>query len=61
MRKIVQKKIRRSGGVDLVADINAVIATSTSGKSGGAGPKSRQSVRVVQSNGRTEVTTTDGT
>ena len=57
MRKIVQKRIRRSGkGVNVVADVNAVVAAST-GESGGAtAATKRQSISIVQRNGRTEVT-----
>jgi hypothetical protein len=57
MRKVVHKRIRRSGnGVNVVADVNAVIA-ATVGKTGGASEAShRQSVRIVQTNGHTEVT-----
>jgi high-affinity K+ transport system ATPase subunit B len=54
MRKIVQKRIRRSGkGVNVVADVNAVVATSTGGATSAG---KRQSISIVQRNGRTEVT-----
>jgi hypothetical protein len=57
VRKVVQKKIRRSGnGVNIAADVNAVVATSTGKSGGGAAVSRRQSVRVVQKNGHTEVT-----
>jgi hypothetical protein len=60
VRKIVQKKIRRSGvGGNLGADVNAVVASGTARTPGGAGATSRQSVRIVQGNGRTAVTSTD--
>jgi len=57
MRKVVNKRIRRSGdGVNVVADVNAVVA-ATVGTSGGVTAKtSRQSVSIVQRNGRTEIT-----
>jgi hypothetical protein len=56
VRKVV-KKIRRSGdGVNVAADINAVVATSVGKSGGGAAVSRRQSVSVVQKNGRTEVT-----
>jgi len=54
--RIVRKRIRRSvDGVNLVADVNAVVATS-SATNVGTGATSRQSVRIVQKDGRTEVT-----
>jgi hypothetical protein len=58
VRKVVQKKVRRSGdGLNIAADVNAVVATSSSSSAGGGASVSRkQSVRIVQTNGRTEVT-----
>jgi hypothetical protein len=58
VRKVVQKKVRRSGdGLNIAADVNAVVATSSSSTAGGGASVSRkQSVRIVQKNGRTEVT-----
>jgi len=57
MRKIVQKRIRHSGdGVNVVADVNAVVATTVSKAGGATGASRRQSVRIVQKGGRTEVT-----
>jgi hypothetical protein len=58
MRKVVQKRVRHSGdGLNVVADVNAVVAATTGRKGGGtAATAKRQSVRVVQKNGRTEVT-----
>ncbi|MDQ6726086.1 MAG: hypothetical protein M3066_07990 [Actinomycetota bacterium] len=56
----MQKKIRRSaGGMNIVADLNAVVATGTTRTRGGAGTTSRQSVRIVQTDGRTEVSSTE--
>jgi hypothetical protein len=59
MRKIVQKRVRRSGkGINVVADVNAVVS-ATVGEAGAGGATSatkRQSVSIVQRNGRTEVT-----
>jgi len=58
MVKIVKKRVRRSGGgVNLVADVNAVIASSR-GSTGHVRASSRRSVRIVQKDGRTEVTET---
>ncbi len=60
MRNIVEKKIRRSGGgVNLVADVNAVVATGTARTPGGAGATGGQSMRIVQKDGRTTVASTD--
>ena len=56
MRKIVQRRIRRSGrGINLVADVNAVIATNTSKAGGRTATSSCQSLRVHQSDGHAEV------
>jgi hypothetical protein len=53
MGKIVQKRVRRSGkGVNVVADVNAVVATSTGGATSAT---KRQSISVVQRNGRAVV------
>ncbi len=60
MRKVFQKRIRHSGdGVNVVADINAVVASTTGKKGAGAAVSKRQSIRVVQKGGRTEVTETE--
>jgi hypothetical protein len=57
MGKIVQKRIRRSGkGVNVVADVNAVVATSTGEPGGTAAATKRQSISIVQRNRKTEVT-----
>ncbi len=61
MRKVFQKRVRHSGdGVNIVADINAVVVANT-GKNGagGASASRRQSFHVVQKDGHTEVTETD--
>jgi hypothetical protein len=56
-RKIVQQRVRRSGkGVNVVADVNAVVAASVSESGGTTGATKRQSISVVQRNGKTEVT-----
>jgi hypothetical protein len=56
MRKIVQKRIRRSGrGVNVVADVNAVVAATTGEKDGVTAATKRQSISIVQRNGKTEV------
>jgi hypothetical protein len=57
VRKVVQKRIRRSAdGVNVVADVNAVVAASVGKKESTTGATTRQSVSIVQRNGRTEVT-----
>ena len=56
-RKIVQKRVRRSGkGVNVVADVNAVVAASTGEPNSVTAATKRQSISIVQRNGRTEVT-----
>ncbi|HTJ76420.1 MAG TPA: hypothetical protein VL337_13775 [Acidimicrobiales bacterium] len=60
MGKIVQKRVRRSGkGVNVVADVNAVVATSTGG--GATSATKRQSISIVQRNGRAVVRETEVT
>ncbi len=55
MGKVVQKKLRHSGdGLNIAADVNAVVATNSGG--GAAASSRRQSVRIMQKNGHTEVT-----
>jgi len=57
MRKVVNKRIRRSGnGVNIVADVNAVVAATVGTSDGVTARTSRRSVSIVQRNGRTEVT-----
>jgi len=57
VRKVIRKRVRRQGdGVNLVADVNAVVATNVGRKDGSSGVTSRQSVSIVQRNGHTEVT-----
>jgi hypothetical protein len=59
VRKVVQKKFRHDGdGLNVVADVNAVVAATVGKKGGGAGVSRRQSVHVVQKDGHTEVTET---
>lgn len=56
VRKIVQRRIRRQrDGVDVAADVNAVVATNTGGGGGRTTASSRQRVQVVQRKG-TEAT-----
>lgn len=56
MRKVVRKRVRRTeGGVNIVGDVNAVVASS-SPEAGGASASARQRVRIVQRNGQTLVT-----
>jgi hypothetical protein len=56
LRKVINKQIRRSGkGVDFVGDVNAVIAANTGRRGTTSHVSSKQSTRVVQRGGRTEV------
>jgi len=57
MRKVVSKRVRRSGnGVNIVADVNAVVAATVATSDEVTAQTGRQSVSIVQRNGRTEVT-----
>jgi hypothetical protein len=57
VRKVVQKRIRRTGdGVNIVADVNAAVAATVGKSDGVAATTRRQSVTIVQRNGRTEIT-----
>jgi hypothetical protein len=57
VRKVVRKRVRRAGdGVNVVADVNAAISTTTGTNGNVAATTRRQSVSIVQRNGRTEVT-----
>ncbi len=57
MRKVFQKRARHSGdGVNVVADVNAVVVANTGKKGARASASRRQSLRVVQKDGRTEIT-----
>ena len=57
MIKIVRRRRASRGKAgSVVADVQAVVATNTTGGRGGAvGESSHQRLRVVQRNGRTEV------
>jgi hypothetical protein len=55
LRKVINKRIRHTAkGVDVVGDINAVVAANT-GKRDSTHVSSRQRTRIVQQGGRTEV------
>lgn len=57
MRKVVRKRVRRTeGGVNIVGDVNAVVASHARRGAGEVGASARQRVRIVQRNGRTLVT-----
>ena len=63
IRKLIEKRIRHSsGGVDVVGDVNAVIAANVDERGSTSQVSSRQ--RVVQRSGETVVsetqTTTEG-
>ena len=49
MKKLVRRRVRhRSGGVDVVADVNAVVASTSAEPGSTARSTSRSRVRVVQ-------------
>ena len=55
LRRVINKRIRHSAkGLDLVGDINAVIAANT-GRGSTSHVSSKQNTRIVQRGGRTEV------
>jgi hypothetical protein len=57
MRKVVRKRVRHSGdGLNVVADVNAVMAATVGKGDGTTAATTRQSVSIVQRNGKTEVT-----
>lgn len=59
MRRTLHRRIRRSaGGLNLVADVNAVVASGTAPAGDANVVSSRQRVRIVQRNRRA---TTDAT
>lgn len=56
MGKITRKNIRKSGGgVNVVADLNAVVAASAERRGQRTGTSNRQRVRIVQRDGHTTV------
>lgn len=56
VRKVVQRRIRHEGeGVNVAADVNAVVVTNTGTGGAKTSTSKRQRVRVVQRGGRTEV------
>ncbi len=57
VRKIIQRRLRhRGGGVDVVGDVNAVVAANVNEPGGNSSVSSRQ--RIVQRDGRTVVSET---
>jgi hypothetical protein len=59
VRKVIRKRIRRKeGGVDLAADIDAVIATNV-GESGSSEARSESHQRIVQRSGRSKANEAD--
>ena len=56
-RKIISRRIRHDAdGVNLAADVNAVVATNVNESAGSAHVSSKQ--RIVQKNGKTYVSET---
>ncbi len=56
MRKALRKRIRRSqDGLNIAADVNAVVASGTGGREGSTEASSRQRIRIVQRDGRSTV------
>lgn len=59
VRKIIDKSIRhRSGGSEIVGDVNAVVAANVGEKGSRNAVSSRRRTKIVQRNGRTEVSET---
>ena len=62
MRRVIRRRVRSSrDGVNLVADVNAVVASQTRRQGEHSATSARQQVRVVQRNGhaRTEIRDTE--
>jgi hypothetical protein len=56
IRKVINRKVRRSGkGVNVVADVNAVIAGTVGEKGSTSTVRSKRSIRIVQRDGQTEI------
>jgi hypothetical protein len=56
LRKVINKRIRHAGkGVDVVGDVNAVIAANTGKRGSTSHVSSKHNTRIVQRGGRTEV------
>ena len=61
MRKVIRRRIRhRAQGVDVVGDVNAVIASSSAEPGSTVRSSSRQRVRVVQGPDGSEVVVDEG-
>ena len=61
VRKVIWRRIRhRAEGVDVVGDVNAVIASSSGGPGSTVRTSSHQRVRVVQGPDGSEVVVDDG-
>jgi hypothetical protein len=62
IRKVINKAVRhQSDGVNAAGDVNAVVAANVGEKGSETAVSSRQSTRIVQRSGRTEISesTTD--
>lgn len=61
VRKVVQRRIRHEGdGVNVAADVNAVVSTNSGGRGAKTTTSRRQRLRVVQRGGRAEVSERTG-
>lgn len=59
VRKIIDKAIRhRSGGSEIVGDVNAVVSANVGEKGSRNVVSSRRRTRIVQRNGKTEMSET---
>jgi hypothetical protein len=59
VRKIIDKAMRhRSGGSEIVGDVNAVVSANVGEKESRNVVSSRRRTRIVQRNGRTEISET---
>ncbi len=56
LRKVINKRIRHAAkGLNVMADVNAVVAANTGKRGSSSHTSSRRTTRVVQRGGRTEV------
>ena len=60
MKKVFEKRFRHSGdGLDVVADVSAVVVVNIGTEGTGAAVTTRRSFRVTREDGKTEVTETE--
>lgn len=59
VKKIIDKAVRhRGGGSEIVGDVNAVVSANVGEKGSRNAVSSRRRTRIVQRNGRTEISET---